>query len=66
MQVEIIYALQEQMSRRFQMRKILKFTLVGTRKNLEKSEDDFEESHSFQYKKSTKKKERWEIDRRGF
>ena len=32
MQVEVIYALQEQMSRRIQMRKILKFTLVGTRK----------------------------------
>ena len=32
MQVEVIYALQEQMSRRFQMRKILKFITVGTRK----------------------------------
>ena len=63
MQVEVIYALQEQMSRRFQMRKIYS---NRNQKNLEKSEDDFEESHSFQYKKSTKKKERWEIDRRGF
>ena len=33
MQVEVIYALQEQMSRRFQMRKILKFIL----EELEKS-----------------------------